>query len=125
MKVDFLKKRAGSFLDNAKHLIKKEEYSLAAFNLEQSCQLYLKYYLFLKLKDFPKTHSLTQLLRETGKAYRQEKRIKKLINEKINEIADLEQAYITSRYLPAEFYKPQLENMRKFTENLIKFLKNL
>lgn len=85
----------------------------------------MKYYLFLKLKDFPKTHSLTQLLRETRKAYQQEKRIKKLINENINETADLEQAYITSRYLPAEFYKPQLENMRKFTENLIKFLKNL
>lgn len=125
MEADFLKKRAESFLSNAKDLIKKGEYSLAAFNLEQTCQLYLKYYLFLKLKDFPKTHSLTQLLRELGKSCQKEKKIEKLITESINAIADLEQAYITSRYLPVEFYKIQVENMKKFVEDLIKFLRNL
>jgi HEPN domain-containing protein len=41
---------------------------------------------------------------------------------------NLEQAaqlYLKSRYLPAEFFKSQLENMEKFVESLINFLKKL
>jgi HEPN domain-containing protein len=43
--------------------------------------------------------------------------------ENINLISDLEQSYITSRYLPAEFTKRQVENMRDWVEKLIQFLK--
>jgi len=124
-KVDFLKKRAGEFFSNAKYLIKKEMYSLAAFNLEQAAQLYLKYYLFLELRDFPRTHNLEELLEDVGKAYQKEKEIEKVKKENLHLIADLNQAYITSRYLPAEFTKQQVENMKKFVENLINFLKGL
>lgn len=53
-KIDFLKERAEDFLANAKELIEKGVYPLAAFNLEQSLQLYLKYYLYLKLKNIQK-----------------------------------------------------------------------
>jgi HEPN domain-containing protein len=125
MKVDFLKKRAESFLRNAKDLIRKEEYHLAAFNLEQSAQLYLKYYLYIKLKDFPKIHSLDELLVDLGKTYKKEREIEKLKKDNIHLIADLDQAYITARYLPVEFSKTQVEQMRKFVENLIKFLRKL
>lgn len=109
-----------------KLLLKKGDYSLAAFNLEQASQLFLKHYLFLKLKDFPKIHSLNQLLKEIGKTYQKEKEIKKLIDENISLIADLEEAYLTSRYLPVEFYKSQVEKMEEFVDFLLKFLtKNL
>ena len=123
--VDFLKKRAESFLRNAKDLIKKEEYPLAAFNLEQAAQLYLKYYLFLKLRRYPKTHLLGELLKGVAKAYSKKSEVEKIIEKKANIISDLDQAYLTSRYLPAEFFKSQLENMRKFVEELIIFLKKL
>jgi HEPN domain-containing protein len=125
VKADFLKKRAKSFLENAETLIKKEEYSLAAFNLEQASQLYLKYHLFLKLKDFPKTHSLSELLVDIGDAYGKQKEIERLRKEYASVIGDLEQAYISSRYLPVEFYLPQVEEMRKFVEKLLKFLESL
>ena len=40
-------------------------------------------------------------------------------------ISDLEQAYLTSRYLPAEFTKKQVEDMEKFVNEMIKFLQKL
>jgi HEPN domain-containing protein len=39
-------------------------------------------------------------------------------------IADLEQAYITSRYLPVEFTKKEVEELEKFARELIEWLKN-
>ena len=125
VKVEFLKERAESFLENAKDLLKKEDYPLAAFNLDQAAQLYLKYYLFLKLKRYPKIHLLGELLKGIGRAYKKEEEVKDLIKENANIISDLNQAYFTSRYLPAEFFKHQLENMLKFVEELIGFLKKL
>ena len=89
VKVEFLKERAESFLENAKDLLKKEDYPLAAFNLDQAAQLYLKYYLFLKLKRYPKTHLLGELLKGIGRAYKKEEKIKELIKENANIISDL------------------------------------
>jgi HEPN domain-containing protein len=125
VKIDFLKERADDFFENAKELLKKNIYPLAAFNLQQAAQLYLKYYLFLKLRKYPKIHLLGKLLKGIGKVYNKEKEIKKIIEKNANIISDLDQAYLTSRYLPAEFFKSQLENMLRFVEELINFLKKL
>ena len=46
--VEILKKRAESFLKNSERLIQEKEWDLAAFNLEQYCQLILNYLLLLK-----------------------------------------------------------------------------
>jgi HEPN domain-containing protein len=48
-----------------------------AFDLEQAVQLYLKYTLALKLRNFPPTHSLKELLKAVGKAYKKEKEVEK------------------------------------------------
>ena len=124
-KANFLKEKAEAFLENAKYNISKRQWFLAAFHLEQVCQLYLKYYLFLKLRRYPKTHSLRNLLEGIGEVYNKKKDIKKIIKENANIISDLEQAYITSRYLPVEFFEEQVKNMERFIKKVIKFLKNL
>jgi HEPN domain-containing protein len=51
------------------------------------------------------------------------KEIEKIQKEEAGTIGDLNQAYITSRYLPVEFNKFQVDKMLKFTKKLIKFLK--
>ena len=125
-KADFLKRKAEAFLEDADYDISRGEWFLAAFHLEQTIQLYLKYYLFLKLGDYPKVHSLEELLRELEKVYpKDKKKIEKIRKEKASVIGDLDQAYITSRYLPVEFNKFQVMEMMKFTENFIKFLEKL
>jgi len=60
-----------------------------------------------------------------GKLYKKEKEIQKIVDENASVIGDLEQAYITARYLPVEFNQKRVENMAKFTKKLIRFLKEL
>ena len=66
---DVLRERAEAFLRNAKHLIEVGEHDLAAFSAEQPFQLLLKYKLLLKTGTYPRTHSLTRLLRELGRLH--------------------------------------------------------
>jgi len=125
-KADFLKERAKGFLGDARYDISKKKWFLAAFHLEQTCQLYLKHYLFKELGDYPKIHSLNELFQELKKVYpRKEKKIEKIQKDEASVIGDLNQSYITSRYLPVEFNKFQIEKMLKFTLGLIKFLGKL
>jgi len=125
MKADFLKQKAKDFFENGKEQIKKKRYFISAFNFEQSAQLYLKYCLFLKIKDFPKIHEIDILLREIGKAYKKEKEVDKFLKENASVIGDLNQAYITSRYLPVEFSFYRVEKMKEFVEKLFNFLKQI
>ena len=122
---EFLKQRADEFLENARENIKHERYNLAAFNLEQACQLHLKYFLFLRLADFPKTHSIRELLSDIGQAYGKTSAIEKVKVDKVNEIADLEEAYLSARYLPAEFNALQIKQMENFADWLVEFLSTL
>lgn len=125
MKIEFLKQRAKEFLKTSKYHFKEKMYHLVAFDLEQALQLYLKYFLFLKTRHYPPTHSLTELFKLLGKAFGVEKEIKKLLKENFHVISDLEEAYISSRYLPAEFTREQVKAMAKFVSKTINFLKKL
>lgn len=126
VKADFLKEKAKTFLEDAQYDISRKKWFAAAFHLEQTVQLYLKYSLFKKLGDYPKVHSLEELLRGLKKVYPENrKEIERILKEKASVIGDLNQAYITSRYLPIEFNQFQIENMLKFTKELIKFLEKL
>jgi HEPN domain-containing protein len=121
----FLKDRAEKFLANGKELLEKGIFDLAAFSFEQYCQLILKYYLFRTLGDFPKTHFLKELLTALAKASRKKTKIQNFQKENINVISNLENAYLTSRYLPAIFDKDEVENMLIFCQNLDDLLKDL
>jgi HEPN domain-containing protein len=103
-----LKKRAEKFYFYANQAFENEDFEIAASNFEQSAQLYLKYTLSLLIGDFPKTHELRKLMKELIKVTKS-KKLLKLLNGQQNVISDLEAAYSTSRYLPATFYKKQVE----------------
>ena len=115
---EFLKDRAERFLRNALELFQRDEYDLAAFNLEQSVQLFLKYVLWKKLGDFEKTHEISKLLDDFKEVSAQKPKISELISTYQEVIADLELAYIESRYLPAQFFKNQVEKMADFVQKL-------
>ena len=125
MKADFLKERAEKFFRNAQNLFKEGEYDLSAFNLEQAGQLFLKYYIFLRIGDFPKTHFLKRLLRELGKAYEKEEDIEQLLKDNISVISNLEDAYLGARYLPRAFEKEEVREMIIFLEKFLEFLRGL
>jgi HEPN domain-containing protein len=119
---EILKERADEFVKLAEYAYKRKRYDLAIFNLEQAVQLYLKYKIWQKLGDFEKTHSIIKLLKDFGKVYKKSRKIKKLINDNLKLIRDLEIAYIESRYLPAQFLKEDVDKAFEFIEELKKLL---
>ncbi len=116
---EIVKKRAEAFLRNAKRLIEEGEYDLAVFNLEQYCQLILKYKLLLKKGSYPRTHSLRRLIRELSWF---NKEILVLVNDvkNLHYIARLEEAYIVSRYLPITYEENEVRDLLKFVEEVFK-----
>jgi HEPN domain-containing protein len=123
--IEILKKRALRFLENGIELLEKDVLDLAAFNFQQFSELYLKYKLVEISGEYPKTHSIKRLLRELAKLTSSEEKVAKFIEENIDRISNLENAYITSRYIPVEFERKEVENMREIAESLKKFVDSI
>ncbi|WP_291764631.1 HEPN domain-containing protein [Caldivirga sp. UBA161] len=113
---EVLRERAEAFLRNAKNLMREGEYDLAAFNMEQYCQLILKYKLLIKTGTYPRTYSLIRLIRELAKVTKDAER---LIDDIIM-ITKIEDSYIGSRYLPRRYERAEVEVMLKYIEEKFK-----
>jgi HEPN domain-containing protein len=115
----FLKERARDFWEEAIRLFNEGKYNLSAFNLEQGVQLWIKYLLGVKIGDWPKTHYLSELIKEFSKAYESEK-ILEFYQKKELFFSNLEDAYFTSRYFPKTFTQNSIsqliENSKEFLE---------
>ncbi len=107
-----IRERAEDFLRNARDLFDKGVYDLAAFNIEQYCQLILKYKLLVKTGTYPRTHSILRLIRELSKITRE---VETLLND-IVMLTKIEDAYIGSRYLPRRYERAEVEAMLRFVE---------
>lgn len=120
---EIIKRRAESFLRNADRLLKEGEYDLAIFNLEQYCQLILKYKLLIKKGSYSRVHSLRRLIQELGEL---NPRILELIKNvhNLHYIARLEEAYIAARYLPIIYEEHEVKDIMKFILEVFKPLVN-
>lgn len=121
---EFLRDRAKEFWEEAIDLKKRKMYNLSAFNLEQACQLWIKYLLGKKVGDYPKTHYFSHLVPELGKAYENDK-ILDFYNQNILFFDDLEDAYFTSRYFPKTFTENLIEILIKHAGDFIEFTEQL
>ncbi len=108
MNFDFLKENADAFLKNAQHLLEEGEYKVSVFNIEQTIKLYLKYSIAKSIGDFPKTHALKKLFKEAGSLYPP---LCKIYEDSMFVIADIEHAYIASRYFPYEYSEKEVKVM--------------
>jgi len=124
VKVEYLKERAEEFLDNAKYNFSKGFYNLAAFCVEQFFQLYLKYFLAKTVGYYPRTHSISELLKESGKVCEE---LYEFYRARALEVSSIEDAYISSRYIPRRFdretVKAMLALIDEFKEVMGKCLK--
>lgn len=116
---EILKNRAESFLKNSERLINEGEWDLAVFNLEQYCQLILKYSLLMKKGTYARTHSLRSLIRDLGSM---KKDILKLVEDEhyLHFIARIEEAYIASRYLPYSYEEKEVKSLYNFVVKVFK-----
>ena len=110
---EILRKRAYAFLRNAERLFEEGEYDLAAFSIEQFCQLLVKYKLLIKTGSYPRPHSLMRLLRELSKAV-PERNLTSFINSNVMYLTKIEDAYIGSRYLPRIYERREVEELLRF-----------
>ncbi len=117
-----MKRRALAFLKSAEHSFHDGNYDLVLFHVEQFMQLYLKYILSIKIGAFPKTHSLTELLREIAKALNALD-IEKFYHDNIEIINLLEDSYIAARYLPRVYDKHIAERALEFAKKALEVLK--
>lgn len=111
---EILRERAEAFLKNAERLFEEGVYDLAAFNIEQYCQLMLKYKLLVKTGTYPRTHSILRLARELS-------RINHRAGELLNDIVivtKIEDAYIGSRYLPRRYERGEVEAMLRYAKEV-------
>ena len=116
---EVLRERAKMFLENAEDLVEKGFYDLAVFNLEQYCQLMLKYKLLVKTGSYPRTHSLTRLVEYLSAL---DSRVNELIEREENLImlTKLEDAYIGARYLPRRYREPEVKALYRFVVEVFK-----
>lgn len=120
--IEKLLERSKKFKDAAEFHFSRGDYDLAAFNIEQSLQLFLKAKLLQKGVEFPKTYTLRKLFLLLGEILKKFEEFKKFENERSLEFASLEDAYITARYFPRDFEKEEVEKLKNFlkeVENLI------
>jgi HEPN domain-containing protein len=117
--VEIIRRRANAFLRNAGRLVEDGEWDLAMFNLEQYCQLILKYKLLVKRGSYLRTHSLRLLIRVLGEDSTE---LLGFVQDegKLHYIARLEEAYIVSRYLPYTFEEREVRDIYRFVVEVFK-----
>jgi len=115
------KEKADAFLDTAIYNFEKGRYDLAAFNIEQAVQLYIKTKLLELLGEFPRTHSLVALLRELSRVFKEEE-VERFRKENIGMLTKLSDVYITSRYYTREFYEEEVKELIEFAYKVRRLL---
>ncbi len=105
-------------LFNAERDLKEGEFDSAMFNADQALQLFLKAKILAKGIEFPKTHQIRKLLELLSKLENKPLDLSKE-EEKILEM--LEEAYISSRYLPFSFSEEDVNKALMFVKKLMSF----
>lgn len=115
--VELLKERVEAFLDTAAYNYRNGRYDLAAFNLEQAVQLYIKTKLLEMIGEFPRTHNLVVLLKELSAVYK-EHEVAAFIKAEMLRLTKLTDVYVTSRYYTREFFEEEVKDLRDFALRL-------
>jgi HEPN domain-containing protein len=106
--IEILLKRAEGFTKDALEDLKRGDYDLAMFHIEQACQLMLKAKLLELAGYYEIKCSLRKLLDDISTVFKKEE-IEEFVSKNWTSLRNLEFAYITSRYLPEEFKKEEVE----------------
>ena len=109
----FLKKRAQEFWQRAQEDLQKGRYNLCALDTEQAVQLWIKQLILQKAGDFPRTHYFNTLINALIEIYATDS-VKNFYQDNILQFTSLEDAYLTSRYLPKEFSKEEAVKLMNF-----------
>ncbi len=117
---EYLMRRSREFCETAVLQIERGFYGLAALSLEQCLQLHLKARLLEAGMDYPRTHSVRRLLELLGEVLGESVRVEKVVSRFSVELAALEDAYITSRYVPRDFRRDEVLRLKSVVEEVMR-----
>ena len=114
-------------MEEARDAYAKQRYDLAVFLAEQALQLYLKAQLLRVLGDYPRTHSVRQLLVMLSKALEgdAEEEVREFIRRERPRLSELEDVYIVSRYGLRIYTREDAEDILFTVEKVIAFVEKL
>jgi HEPN domain-containing protein len=117
------RQRADAFLDTALYNFQNKRYDLAAFNIEQAVQLYVKTKLLELTGEFPRTHNLVVLLKGLASVFKQ-KEVAEFVKEEMESLTKMADVYVTSRYYTREFYQEEIEDLLSFAGRIKELLRD-
>jgi len=124
--VELIKKRSKIMLKEARGESSKGHYDLAVFLAEQAVQLYLKAVILSKTGTMSRTHTIRDLMGALRIIYpHKTKEIDNFVKQNRSLFIRLEETYISSRYLFREYTKDEAEELVKFAEEVIKFVRDI
>jgi len=100
------------------------DYDLALFHIEQFEQLYSKYLLYKRIGDYPKTRSLLRLLSNLVRIYG-DCGLREFIDKYLEGLYLLEDAYISTHYLPRAYDEYIAKRILLLADNLLEAFKCL
>jgi HEPN domain-containing protein len=112
-----LRERSRRFYETGLAQMRMGYYDLAAFSFEQSLQLLLKSQLLRIGADYPRTHSVRALLEMLAELL-EDPELSKLLSTYSLELAALEDAYITARYVAREYTKEEAERLKSTADKV-------
>jgi len=105
-----LRRRASDFLALAREALRLENYDISCFLSEQAAQLHLKSVLLEEVGDYPRTHSIRNLLEEVSRSFMGEE-IREFTDTNRVRLIALEDAYVIARYTPTTYTREDAEDM--------------
>jgi len=123
--VSLLRDRSLRMLDSAKRSLVNGDYDIAAFMADQAVQLYLKFVILELTGEVPRVHAVRQLMGVLKDLWGKPNLVDDFVRENRSLLIRLEEAYISSRYMPREYDRDEAEELVSFAEKAIEFVKSV
>ncbi|RLI42964.1 DNA-binding protein [Candidatus Bathyarchaeota archaeon] len=112
-------------LSSARRSLLDGDYDIAAFMADQAFQLYLKSVILELTGEVPRVHAVRQLMRVLKDLLGKPNLVDDFVRENRSLLIRLEEAYISSRYMPREYEREEAEELVNFAEEAMRFVKSI
>ncbi|MEM3081112.1 MAG: HEPN domain-containing protein [Nitrososphaerota archaeon] len=120
-----LRDRALRMLESGRRSLREGDYDIAAFMADQAVQLYLKSVIFELTGEVPRVHAVRQLMSVLKDLLSDQNLFDGFVRENRSLFIRLEEAYISSRYLPRRYDREEAEELLSVAEKVIEFVKSV
>lgn len=101
------------------------DYDIAAFMADQAVQLYFKSVILEMTGEVPRVHAVRQLMHVLKDLLGKPNVVDDFVRENRSLFIRLEEAYISSRYMPRVYEKDEAEELVNFAEKAIRFAESV